>query len=64
MSKKLVKSTNNKIIFGVCAGIADQFNIDPTIVRLIWGIAFFIYSSGFLIYILCALILPKGQTNN
>lgn len=64
MSKKIVKSTNNKMISGVCAGIADQFDIDPTIVRVLWAIAIFIYGTGLLAYIICAIIFPKGQTNN
>ena len=64
MSKKIVKSTNNKMISGVCAGIADQFDIDPTIVRVLWAIAIFIYGTGLLVYIICAIVFPKGQTNN
>lgn len=36
MSKRLYKSNVNKIISGVCGGIAEYFNIDPTIVRLAW----------------------------
>lgn len=64
MSKKLVKSTNNKVICGVCAGIADQLNVDPTIVRVLWAIAVFIYGTGILAYIICALIFPEGETNN
>lgn len=64
MSKKIVKSTNNKMISGVCAGIADQFDIDPTIVRVLWAIAIFIYGTGLLAYIICAIVFTKGQTNN
>lgn len=64
MAKKIVKSTNNKVICGVCAGIADQFDIDPTIVRVIWAIAVFAYGTGLLAYIICALIFPKGRTSN
>ena len=64
MPKKLVKSTNNKMLCGVCAGIADQINIDPTIVRVLWAIAVFIYGTGILAYIICALIFPEGETNN
>lgn len=64
MSKKIVKSTNNKVICGVCAGIADQLNIDPTLVRVIWAIAVLIYGTGLLVYIICALIFPSGVTNN
>ena len=64
MSKKIVKSTNNKMICGVCAGIADQFDIDPTVVRVIWAVAAFMYGTGVIAYIICALIFPAGHTNN
>ena len=36
MGKKLYKSNKNKILDGVCGGIAEYFNIDPTLVRLGW----------------------------
>ena len=36
--KRLYKSRNNKMICGVCAGIADYFNIDPSIVRVLWAV--------------------------
>lgn len=64
MSKKLVKSTNNKMLFGVCAGVADQLNVDPTIVRVVWAIAALVYGTGILIYIICAIVFPEGTTNN
>lgn len=64
MEKKLVKSTNNKKICGVCAGIADQFNIDPTLVRVIWAILILCYGVGLLAYIICAIIFPAGETDN
>ena len=64
MAKKIVKSTNNRVICGVCAGIADQFNIDPTIIRVIWAIAIFAYGTGLLAYIICAIIFPNGTTDN
>lgn len=64
MSKKIVKSTNNKILFGVCAGVADQLNVDPTLVRVIWAVAVFVYGTGLLAYIICAIVFPEGRTNN
>ena len=64
MSKKIVKSTNNKVLCGVCAGVADQFNIDPTLVRVIWAIAVLAYGSGLLLYIICAIVFPSGTTKN
>ena len=38
MEKKLYRSNTNKMLCGVCGGIGEYFNIDPTIVRLIWAI--------------------------
>ena len=60
--KRLVKSTNNKKICGVCAGVAAYFNIDPTIVRLIWAVLVFAYGTGLLIYLIAALVLPADVT--
>lgn len=59
MSKKLFKSAYDKKIFGVCGGFAEYFNIDSTIVRLIW-IAFTLCGgAGVLAYIIAALVMPK-----
>ena len=59
MQKKLYRSKKNEKICGVCAGIAEYFDIDPTIVRLIWAIAVLCAGSGVLLYIACALIIPE-----
>ena len=45
-NKKLYRSTNNKMISGVCAGIADFFGIDPTIVRVIYALIS-LFTTGF-----------------
>lgn len=55
--KKLTK-TKNKMLCGVCGGIAEYFNIDPTIVRIITLILGISVGTGILIYILAALIMP------
>ncbi|MBP3710100.1 MAG: PspC domain-containing protein [Treponema sp.] len=56
--KKLYKS-NDKKLGGVCSGIAEYFDIDPTIVRLIWAIVTLAsLGTGIIAYILCAFILP------
>ena len=57
--KKLYKS-NNKKICGVCAGVAEYFNIDPTIVRLIWAAFTLAGGSGVIIYIIAALIMDDS----
>lgn len=60
--KRLYKSRNNKMICGVCAGIADYFNIDPSIVRVLWAALALAAGTGVLAYIACAIILPEGDT--
>ncbi|MBR1762318.1 MAG: PspC domain-containing protein [Eubacterium sp.] len=57
-NKKLYKDKNNSMISGVCAGIAKYFDIDPTIVRLIWACAILFAGTGILAYIICAIIIP------
>ena len=57
--KKLYKSNQNKVIAGVCGGIAEYFNIDPTIIRLAWVLFCLIGGSGVLGYIICALVIPS-----
>ena len=56
--KKLYKSRTDVKIDGICAGIANFFNIDPTIVRLIWLI-FAFTGTGIVAYILCMIIIPR-----
>ena len=60
--KKLCKSRSNKKISGVCAGIADYFGIDPTVVRILWAVLSLFYGAGILVYIVCALVMPEGDT--
>ncbi len=59
--KKLYRSKTNKKISGVCAGIANYFNIDPTVVRVAWVIisALTVFMLGVIIYILCIFIIPE-----
>ena len=59
MKKRLYKIENGKKIFGVCGGIAEYFDIDPTIVRLLWIFLVFCAGTGILAYIVAALIMPN-----
>jgi len=56
--KKLVKS-HNRVICGVCGGLAEYLGVDATIVRLIWAI-FAITGAGLIAYIVAALIIPEA----
>ncbi|MBH1940156.1 PspC domain-containing protein [Mobilitalea sibirica] len=55
--KKLYRSSTNKMISGVCGGVAEYINVDPTIVRLLWVI-FGLTSIGIFAYIIAAIIMP------
>lgn len=59
MEKKLYKSNTNKVLDGVCGGIGEYFNIDPTLVRLAWVVFCALGGSGVLAYIIMALIIPR-----
>ena len=59
MRKRLYKSNSNCKIDGVCAGIAEYLNIDPTIVRLIWAFLVLFAGTGVLAYIICMLVIPR-----
>lgn len=58
-TKKLYKSDINKMISGVCGGIAEYFSIDPTLVRLGWVLFSFLGGSGIIAYIIAAIIIPR-----
>lgn len=59
MNKKLYKIENGKKLCGVCGGIAEYFNIDPTIVRLAWAVLVCAFGTGVLAYIVAALVMPN-----
>lgn len=62
MKKRLYKSSTDKQVCGVCGGLAEYFDIDSTIIRLIWIFLILFAGTGFLAYIACAIVFPeKGQ---
>ena len=63
MNKKLYKSADNKMLAGVCGGVADYFGIDPTLVRLGWVLFCALGGSGILAYIIAAIIIPEQPLN-
>lgn len=66
MEKRLYKSNKNKMIDGVCAGVAEYFNIDPTLIRLGAVAICLAGGSGVLAYIIAAIVMPRdpGADNN
>lgn len=59
MKKKLYKSNSDQKLDGVCAGIAEYFDVDPTVIRLAWVLFSLCGGSGVLAYIICAIVMPR-----
>ena len=59
MNNRLYKSNENKMVDGVCGGIGEYFGIDPTLIRLGWVLFCALGGSGFLAYIIAAIIMPR-----
>ena len=62
MSKKLYRSDKDKIIGGVCGGIAKYLDIDPVIVRVLFVIGLITEGFGLMVYILLWIIMPEEQS--
>ena len=60
MEKRLYKSNTNKMVDGVCGGIAEYFGLDPTLVRLGWVLLCAAGGSGLLAYIIAAVVIPRA----
>ncbi|MFH1126795.1 MAG: PspC domain-containing protein [archaeon] len=59
--KKLYRSRKNRMIAGVCGGIAEYFDIDPTLVRLAWILVTFAGGAGLLAYLIAWIIVPEEK---
>jgi len=57
--KRLYRSRFNRILGGVCYGIAEYLNVDPVIVRLVWVLLTLFGGAGLLAYIVCWIIIPE-----
>jgi phage shock protein C len=60
--KKFVRSTNDRKVAGVCAGVADYFDMDPTLVRVLWALATLIPGPNVIAYIVIWIAAPEGPT--
>lgn len=60
--RRLVRSTNDRKIAGVCGGLADYFDLDPTIIRVLWVLAVLCAGTGLLAYIILWIAVPEGIT--
>ena len=57
MAKKLYKS-RDRMLFGVCGGLAEYFDMDPTVMRIIFVASVLLFGTGVLLYLIMAIIVP------
>ena len=59
MAKRLHKGRDKKL-FGVCSGLGEYFDVDPTLIRVLFVFAFLAFGSGLLLYIILAIVMPDA----
>jgi phage shock protein C len=62
MEKKLYRSSKDRVLWGVCGGLAKYFNTDPVIVRVIFVVTIFFGGLGIIAYIIMAIVVPKEDS--
>jgi phage shock protein C len=63
MTKRLYRSRDHRMIWGVCGGIAKYFDVDPTLIRLVAVLTLFLGFIGLLVYLILAIITPLEPQN-
>lgn len=61
-SRRLERDPNNKMIGGVAAGVANYFNLDPTIVRIAWAASILVFGIGLLLYLIMWIVMPVADS--
>ena len=62
MAKRFYKVEKDSQVFGVCQGIAEYFDIDPSLVRIAFVVSILFFGTGLLFYIVLGIILPEKKT--
>jgi len=62
--RKLYRSGKNRILGGVCGGVAEYFGIDPILVRILWGITVFFFGLGIILYVLFWIFVPRNPVHS
>lgn len=57
--KRLYRVEEGRKLCGVCGGIAEYLNVDPSVIRVIWAVASIIWGAGVIAYLICAFVLPN-----
>ena len=62
-NKRLTRSLNDRMLAGICAGLANYMEMDPTVIRLIFVLLFFVTGPGILLaYLIMAIVIPNETT--
>lgn len=64
MSKKLVRSRTDRLIAGVCGGLADYFDVDATVVRVVFVLASFGHGLGVCVYLVMWIVVPEAPSGS
>lgn len=59
--KRLYRSRENRMLAGICGGLGEYFEVDPTFVRLLWVLAAFVAGGGILAYLIAWVVIPKRE---
>ena len=60
--RRVFRDPDDKVVGGVCSGIANYFDFDPIWLRAAFAISFFVFGSGLILYIILCIIIPKAKT--
>ena len=63
MQKKLYRSVSNRMLAGVCGGIAEYLNVDATVVRVLWAVISLFWFVGIAAYVICLFLIPEEPSN-
>jgi len=58
--KRLYRSRDERIIWGICGGMAKYFSTDPVLVRVLWVLSIFLFGWGILAYLILRFVVPLG----
>ena len=64
MTTKKLRRSNQSVIGGVCAGMAEFFDLDVSLIRIIWALAVLAFGTGVLAYLIAWLIIPAEQIDS
>jgi phage shock protein PspC (stress-responsive transcriptional regulator) len=63
--KRLYRSKNERMLGGVCAGLGEHFDIDPTVIRLAWAVITVLsIGTGVLVYIIAWILIPEEESGS